>query len=404
MPDDLDVLAVARGPRVGDEDAVEGEVLFCPLEFFLMMMERKAVSKGGEEEEDRKKETRRALELSPFARNARGGSGRASSTSSSREIEGQTRARDTRRKKQKRERVNFACPFVDGRLHFLLEGFKKPSDFRTRSPVPWPFLGSLPPLALSGMIIVSACNRPAAAERPPRHSLAAGGRSAKHQRRAPMLLRRAASNETSTSTSPASASPASTSPAAPPTTAISAVVGQILPFRASPAGARRVSAPSDFPTIVILPGFGNAAEDYTSSIPTISSPREEEEEEEKGRSSPLSSLLSSLFPPPPSPSSSAPEAEAAGEGGEAAASLDSESLAALSPPLPLPPPPQPSLAAALESRGFSVAVVPVRRSDWFRVARCAIDPAYWRGEAEPETVSATLEREREREREGKGKN
>ena len=27
VPDDLDVLAVARSPRVGDEDAVEGEVL-----------------------------------------------------------------------------------------------------------------------------------------------------------------------------------------------------------------------------------------------------------------------------------------------------------------------------------------------------------------------------------------
>ena len=71
MPDDLDVLAVARGPRVGDEDAVEGEVLFCPLEFFLMMMERKAVSKGGEEEEDRKRlGVRWSSHLSPETREA----------------------------------------------------------------------------------------------------------------------------------------------------------------------------------------------------------------------------------------------------------------------------------------------------------------------------------------------
>jgi len=91
-----------------------------------MMMERKAVSKGGEEEEeDRKKETRRALELSPFARNARGGSGRASSTSSSREIEGQTRARDTRRKKTKERESDLRVSVCRWALTLFARGIQK---------------------------------------------------------------------------------------------------------------------------------------------------------------------------------------------------------------------------------------------------------------------------------------
>lgn len=189
-------------------------------------------------------------------------------------------------------------------------------------------------LALSGPLIAMAplsLSRHAAAERPRHSLLAASGRSVKlHQTRAPML-RRAAPSDGKTSTSTTSASN-SAPPSPPPTSTISsAVVGQILPFRA-PTSARRVQAPPDSPTLVILPGFGNAAEDYRSSSPTSTSSA-----------------------------------------------------------------PPPSIAAALESRGFSVAVVPVRRSDWLRVARCAVDPAYWRGEAEPETVSSVKSR-RERER------
>ena len=139
-----------------------------------------------------------------------------------------------------------------------------------------------------------------------------------------------------------------------------------MPFRASLVTAKRVSAPPNSPVIVIFPGFGNAAEDYTSPPPPPSP--EEEEEEEK---SPLSSLLSSFL-------SSSSDSE--GEEGEGTASVDGDSdlVVASSPP--------PSLSSALAARGFSVSVVPLKRSDWLRVARCAVDPAYWRGEAEPETA------------------
>lgn len=173
-----------------------------------------------------------------------------------------------------------------------------------------------------------------------------------------MLLRRAApSNETKTS------------PTAPASAASAAVVGQILPFRAAPA-ARRVSAPPNAPTIVILPGFGNAAEDYCEISPP---PSEAESKDEKEGLSPFSSLLSSLF-------ASSEENNSSDD-----SDGDDSALAVATPPPPPPPPPS-TLASALEARGFAVAVVPVKRSDWLRVARCAVDPAYWRGEAEPETV------------------
>ena len=177
-----------------------------------------------------------------------------------------------------------------------------------------------------------------------------------------MLLRRAApSNETKTS------------PTAPASAASAAVVGQILPFRAAPA-ARRVSAPPNAPTIVILPGFGNAAEDYCY-FPPPSSEAEAKKKDEKEGLSPLSSLFSSLFAS--SEESTSSEVSDGDENGAPAAAAAAEEP---------PPSPPATLASALQARNFSVAVVPVKRSDWLRVARCAVDPAYWRGEAEPETV------------------
>ena len=197
---------------------------------------------------------------------------------------------------------------------------------------------------------------------------AKAGERAQASRRA--IVMRSSSNEPSTSTK-TSASP----PPPPPILAKTAVVGHVVPFREAATKNRRVIAPKGFPTLVVLPGFGNAAEDYFSPPPTAAAEEERREEEDKGKGA-FSSLWSSLFF-----SSSFSTSSNSFESDDDALLVASASFR----PPPPAPPPSPSLASALEARGFSVAVVPVRRSDWFRVARCAVDPAYWKGEAEPET-------------------